>query len=55
MELFLVQVYPETIMIIGIWYINVFLRYISIQFSDLSEGISNLMVTTQDFYTILEA
>ena len=46
--------YLETIMIIGMWYINDFFRYIRIQVSDLAKGISYLMVSTRDFYTILE-
>ena len=45
MDLFLEIVYPETIMIIGRWSINAFLRYIRIQFNEISEGISELMVT----------
>ena len=52
MELFLERVYPETIMIIGTWYSNAFLWYIRIQVSDISSGISDLMVSPRAFYTI---
>ena len=55
MELFLSRVYPETIIIIRWWSRNAFLRYIRIQVSDLSNGISDLMVSTQSFYTITES
>ena len=43
MELYLDKVYPETIMIMGHWASNAFLRYIRIQVSDLIKGISTLM------------
>ena len=52
MKIFLSRVYPKTIMIIGRWSRINFLRYIRIQFSDLVKGISDLMVTTHDLYTI---
>ena len=55
MELFLTRVYPETIMIIGWWSRNAFLRYIHIQLINLSKGISNLMVSTRSFYKIPKA
>ena len=42
-------------MIIGIWHRNEFLRYISIKVRNLSEGISDLMVTTHALYTIPES
>ena len=54
MELYLAKVYPETIMIVGRWASSAFLRYILIQVSDLSKGISTLMKKNHDFYTILE-
>ena len=54
MELFLEIVYLEIIMIIGQWSINAFIRYIRIQFRYLSKDISDLMVSTQNLYTILE-
>ena len=43
MEIYLAKVYPETIMIMGRWASSAFLRYICIQASDLSNGISKLM------------
>ena len=43
MELYLAKVYLETVMIMGKWASRAFLRYIRIQISDLSKGISNLM------------
>ena len=46
MEILLARVYPETIMIIGRWSSNAFLRYIRIQVTDLSKGISNLILST---------
>ena len=52
MELYLAKVYPETIMIMGRWASSTFLRYIHIQVSDLSKGISTLMTNNRDFYTI---
>ena len=54
MELYLAKVYPETIMIVVQWEIRAFLRYIRIQFSDLSKGISTLMTNNHDLYTIPE-
>ena len=54
MELFPAKFYPETIMIMGKRAINAFLRYICIQVSDLSKGISNLVTNKQAFYTIPE-
>ena len=42
-------------MIIGRWSSNAVLRYIRIQVSNLIKNISNLMVSTRAFYTILEA
>ena len=53
-ELYLGKVYLETVMIMRQWSSSAFLRYISIQVSDLSKGISTLMKTNQAFYTILE-
>ena len=51
MELYLAKVYPETIIIMGQWASSAFLRYIRIQVSDLSKGISTLktkiMLSTQ--------
>ena len=55
MDLLLARVNPETIMIIGWCSPNDFLRYIRIQSSTLRKGISDLMVSTQSFYTISEA
>ena len=43
MELYLAKVYPERIMIMGRWASSVFLRYIRIQVSEISKGISTLM------------
>ena len=43
MEIYLAKLYPETIMIMGLWASSNFLRYIHIQVSDFSKGISNLM------------
>ena len=54
MELYLAKVYPETIMIMGRWASSAFLRYIRIQVSDLSKGISTLMTNNHALYTILE-
>ena len=52
MELYLVKVYPKTIMIMGCWASSAFLRYIRIQVSDIRKGISTLMKNNHDFYTI---
>ena len=52
MELYLAKLYPETIMIMGLWASSAFLQYIRIQVSDLSKGISTLMTTNHDFYKI---
>ena len=49
MELYLAKVYPETIMIVGLWVSSAFLRYISIQVSDIGKGISTLMTTNHAF------
>ena len=54
MELYLAKVYQEKIMIIGRWASSAFMRYISIQVSDLSKGISTLVINKQDFYKIPE-
>ena len=54
MEFYLAKVYPETIMFIGRWASSTFLRYIRIQVSDLSKGISTLMEKNHAFYTIPE-
>ena len=54
MELYLAKVYPETIMIMGRWASSAFLRYICIQVSDTSKGISTLMTNNHAFYTIPE-
>ena len=54
MELDLAKVYPETIMIMGRWASSSFLRYIPIQVSDISKGISNLITNNHAFYTIPE-
>ena len=53
-ELYLAKVYPETIMIMGRWASSSFLRYIHIQVSDISKGISTLMTNNHAFYTIPE-
>ena len=52
MELYLVKVYPETIMIMVRWESSAFLQYIRIQVSDLSKGISTLMTNNHAFYII---
>ena len=54
MELYLAKVYPATIMIMGHWASSAFLRYIRIQVSDISKGISTLMTNNHAFYTIPE-
>ena len=54
MELYLAKVYPETIMIMGRRESSAFLRYIRIQVSDLSKGISTLITNNHAFYTITE-
>ena len=54
MELYLAKLYPETIMIMGRWASSAFLRYICIQVSDISKGISTLMINNHAFYTIPE-
>ena len=54
MELYLDKVYPEKIMIMGCWASSAFLRYICIQVSDLSKGISTLMTNNHALYTIPE-
>ena len=54
MELYLAKVYPETIMIMGRWESSAILRYIRIQVSDISKGISKLMKNNHAFYTIPE-
>ena len=46
MELYLAKVYPETTVIMGRWASSDFLRYIRIQVSDLSKGISTLMIVS---------
>ena len=52
MELYMSKVYRKTIMIMGRWENSAFLRYIRIQVSDLSKGISTLMTNNHAFYTI---
>ena len=54
MELHLAKVYPEKIIIMGRRASSAFLRYIRIQISDFSKGISNLMTNNHTFYTIPE-
>ena len=54
MELYLAKVYPETIMIMRRWESSTFLRYIRIQVSDHSKGISTLMTNNHALYTIPE-
>ena len=51
-ELYLAKLHPETIIIMGKWESSAFLRYIHIQVSDLSKGISNLMTNNHAFYKI---
>ena len=46
---------PGKIMIIGRWSSNSVLRYIRIQVSNLIKGISDLLVSTRDFYTTPKA
>ena len=55
MELFLYKVYPETIIIMGLWDINALLYYIHIQVSNLRTGIITLMTSRQSLYTIPKA
>ena len=55
MEIFLAKVYPDTIMVMGRWASNAFLRYIRIQVSGLRKVIITLIAIKQAFYTILEA
>ena len=52
---YLLEIFPETIMIIGQWSSNSFLWYIRIQVSDHSKGIIDLMVSNKALYTIPEA
>ena len=52
--LYLAKVYPKTVMIMGRWASSAFLRYIRIQFSDFSKGVSILMTNKQAFYKIPE-
>ena len=52
MELYLAKVYSETIMIMGRRASSAFLRYIRIQVSDISKGISTLMINNHALYTI---
>ena len=54
MEIYLAKVYPETIMIMVHWASSDFLRYICIQVSDISKGISTLVTNNHAFYTIPE-
>ena len=54
MELYLGKVYPETIMNMGRWASSAFLRYIRIQVSNLSKGVSTLMKNNHAFYTITD-
>ena len=54
MELYLAKLYPETIIIMGRWASSAFLRYIRIQVSDLSKGISTLMEKNHALFKILE-
>ena len=51
-ELFLENVYLETIMIIGWWDSKSFLWYICIQVSNLCKGISDLTTNKHALYTI---
>ena len=53
-EIYLVKVYPETVMIMGRWASSAFLRYIRIQVSELSKGISNLMTNNRAFCIVTE-
>ena len=53
MKILLARVYPEMIMIIAQSSINAFLWYIWIQLKNRRKGISDLMVYTQAFYTII--
>ena len=54
MKLYLDKLYPETIMIMGRWASSALLRYIHIQVSDISKGISTPMTDNHAFYTIPE-
>ena len=54
MELYLAKVYPETIMIMGLWASSDFQQYIHIQVSDIRKGISTLMTNNHTFYKIPE-
>ena len=55
MELFIAKVYPEKIMIMGLWARNALLWYIRIQVSEPRKGISYLMTNKHALYTIPEA
>ena len=54
MELYLAKVYPAILMVMGRWARSAFLRYISIQVSDLSKVISTLLTNNHTFYTVTE-
>ena len=53
-ELYLAKVSLKKFMIMGRWASSAFLRYIRIQFSDLSKGIITFVTNNQAFYTIPE-
>ena len=54
MELYLAKLYTHKIVIMERWASSAFLRYIRIQVSDLSNGISNIMTNNHALYTIPE-
>ena len=53
-ELFLSWKYPETIMIMGICSRNAFLCYMHIHVINTTKEISAIMISTHNFYTIIE-
>ena len=52
MSMYLANVPVYTIMLLGRWSSDAFLRYIRTQVKDLARGISEKMLLTEDFYTI---
>ena len=55
MDIFLIQLYQKTIMIIGRWSSNTFLHSIQILVRNSRKGISALVINTHIFYTITES
>ena len=52
MSMYLNQIPIFTIMLIGQWSSNAFLRYIRKQVQEFSKGVSRAMITMDDFFTI---